>query len=360
VERGPGIALPFRLLMGLVVVALGGAVLIVASGGLGKVAAAIGTTFDGFVTDITRTPAPSPTELVAADAPTLEAPEEPYTNQATIDLVGTVPSAVVGAEDTRIRIYVAIGKGDPGVVTEIPVGTSPRFLVPGISLSAGTNAFTATIVGPTNLESERSAAVIYILDKAKPKITISSPKANATINARSVKITGQTQGRSALSAKNLSTNATVTGEADGQGGFSITVPIGTGTNQIQLTATDPAGNVNSATITVRHGTGKLTAKLTTSFYTVKLSKLPEPVTLTVSVTDPDGRALPGANVTFTLAIPGVPAIASNVLSTGADGKVSFTTTIPKGATDGQCSVTAIVQTPAFGDTTARTAINIAK
>jgi glucodextranase-like protein len=267
---------------------------------------------------------------------------------------------VVGAENTRIRIYVAIGKGDPGVVTEIPVGTSPRFLVPGISLSPGTNAFTATIVGPTDLESERSAAVIYILDKTKPKITISSPKANALINARSVKIIGQTQGRSALSAKNLTTNATVTGEADTKGAFSINVPIGTGSNQIELTVTDPAGNVNSATVTVRRGTGKLVAKLTASFYQVRLSKLPEPVTLTVTVTDPDGRALPGANVTFTLAVPSVPAIASSVLSTGADGKVSFTTTIPKGATVGQCSVTAIVQTPAFGDTTARTVINVAK
>ena len=359
-ERGPGIALPFRLLMGLAVVALGGAVLIAASGGFGKVAAAIGSTFDGFVTDITRTPAPSPTELVAADAPTLEAPDEPYTNQPSIDLVGTIPSAVVGAEDTKIRIYVAIGKGDPGIVIEIPVGSSPRFLVPGVALSAGTNAFTATIVGPTDIESERSAAVIYILDKTKPKITISSPKPNATINARSVKITGLTQGRSTLTAKNLSTNATVTGEADNKGTFAITVPIGTGTNTIEITATDPANNANVATITVRRGTGKLVANVRASFYQVRLSKLPEAVTLTVTVTDPDGRALPGANVTFTLAVPGVPAIASSVLSTGADGTASFTTTIPKGATVGQCSVTAIVQTAAFGDTTDRTSINIVK
>src|SRR5512138_3522007 len=145
VERGPGIALPFRLLMGLAVIALGGAVLIAASGGFGKVAAAIGTTFDGFVTNLTRTPAPSPTELVAADAPSLEAPDEPYTNQASIDLVGTIPRAVVGAEDTRIRIYVAIGKGDPGIVREIPVGTTSGFTAAAVALSPGANAFTATI-----------------------------------------------------------------------------------------------------------------------------------------------------------------------------------------------------------------------
>jgi hypothetical protein len=359
VERGPGIALPFRLLMGLAVAALGVGVLIVASGGLGKVASAIGTTFDGFVTDLTATPTPAPTQLVAADAPTLEAPDEPYTNVPTIDLVGTVPTPVVGEADVRIRIYVAIGKGDPGIAKEVPVGSSPRFLVP-LPLSAGANTFTATIVGPGDLESEHSAAVTYVLDKSKPKITITSPRQNATINARSAKVVGTTQGRSSISVRNVSTNATVTGEADGKGAFTIAVPIGTGTNQLEITATDPAGNATVATLTVRHGTGKLVAKLSASLYQVRLSRLPEPVTLTVTITDPDGRALPGANVTFTVAVPGVPAITSSVLSTGADGKVSFQTTLPAGATDGQCSLTAIVDTAAFGETTARNAITITK
>ena len=359
VERGPGIPLPFRLLMGVAVVALGVGVLLVASGGLGKVAHAIGTTFDGFVTDITATPTPAPTELVAADAPSLEAPDEPYTNVATVDLQGTVPTAVVGEDGVTIRIYVAIGKGDPGLVKEIPVGSTPRFLVP-LPLSAGANTFTATLAGPGDLESEHSAAVTYVLDTSKPKITIASPKANATINATSAKVVGTTQARSTISVHNLTTNASVTGEADGKGAFTISVPIGTGSNKLQISATDPAGNANVATLTVQHGTGKLVAKLSATAYQVKLSKLPAAVILTVTVTDPDGRALPGANVTFTVAVPGVPAITSSVLSTGADGKVSFSTTLPAGATVGQCSLAAIVDTAAFGETTARSAIAIIK
>jgi hypothetical protein len=347
------------MLQAVAVVALGVGVLIVASGGLGKVAASIGTTFDGFVSDITATPSPSPTELIAADAPTLEAPDEPYTNAATVDLVGSVPSSLVGDTTSRIRIYVAIGKGDPGVVKEVPIGTSRGFLVP-VTLASGANTFTATIVGPTNLESEPSAAVTYVLDKSKPKITISSPKKDAVVNARTAKIVGTTQARSTISIRNATTNATVTGEADGKGAFSLNIPIGTGTNAIEVTVTDPAGNVNVATFNVRHGTGKLAAKLRASFYQIKLSKLPEGVSLSVTVTDPDGRALPGANVTFTVAIPGVPAVTSSVLSTGADGKVTFSTTIPKGATEGQVSLTAIVQTAAFGDTTTRSAITILK
>ncbi len=356
VERGPGIALPFRLLLAAAVLALGAGVLLLANGGLGFVGKAIGSTFDGFVAHITATPVPSATVPTVADAPVLAAPDEPYTNQAQIDLVGTVPAAVVGDTDSRIRIYVAIGDGQPGVVTEIPIGSSQHFLVPQVTLSPGTNTFTATIVGPTNLESESSAAVAYILDTSKPKITISAPKNNAVVNAKTVKITGQTQARSTLNARNATTNATVNGQADGKGAFAIALPLGTGVNQIQLTATDPAGNVNTATLAVRRGTGALSANLSASFYQVRLSRLPKAVDLVVAVTDPDGRTLVGASVTFTVAVPGVPAITSSVLTTGADGRATFTTTIPKGATAGTCTVTVIVQTQDFGDTTDRTVI----
>ena len=225
-------------------------------------------------------------------------------------------------------------------------------------LSPGTNTFTATIVGPTDLESEASAAVTYVLDKARPKITLTAPKANAIVNAKAVQITGKTQSRSTISIKNQTTNTSVSGAADGKGAFSIALQIGTGSNQIQITATDPAGNHSTIAVTVRRGTGRLTANLTASFYQVKRSSLPESVQLSVTVNDPDGRPLQGARITFTLAIPGVPAITSSTLTTSSTGRASFTTSIPKGAASGQCSVTVIVQTTDFGDTTDRTVITI--
>ena len=100
------------------------------------------------------------------------------------------------------------------------------------------------------------------------------------------------------------------------------------------------------------------ARLSSSVYQIRVSRLPEPVTLYVTLTDPDGRAVEGASVTFTLAVPGVPAIASSELTTSAAGKASFTTTIPKGANKGQASVTVIVHTGEFGDTTDRTVITL--
>jgi hypothetical protein len=351
-------ALPFRLLLVVAVAALGVGVLVVASGGLGRVATAVGSTLAGFLSDITSTPAPSVAEATVADAPVLDAPAESYTNQPSVDLVGTVPANVAGNTDDRIRIYVALGDGASAPVTELPVGASQHFLVPDLKLSEGTNTFQATIVGADDRESERSAAVSYILDTSKPRITIKSPKNNATVNAKSVQIAGQTQPRSTLSAHNATTNATVNGSADGTGAFTIVVPLGDGTNTIQLTATDPASNVTTVKMTLRHGTGVLTAHLSATSYRIRVAQLPEPVTLSVIVNDPDGLPLAGAAITFTLAVPGEPAIASSEIKTSATGRASFTTTIPKGATKGEIQIAAVVDAAKDGHTTVTSVITL--
>ena len=88
-----------RLALVVAVVALGMGVYAVATGGLGRVASAIGNTVDGVLDRLTATPTPIPTQIAASDAPILEAPDEPYTNQPAVDLVVTVPREVVGDED---------------------------------------------------------------------------------------------------------------------------------------------------------------------------------------------------------------------------------------------------------------------
>jgi hypothetical protein len=342
------------------VVAVGVAVLLLANGGLGRVVGAVGSTFGNFFDQLTSTPAPSAGTELPADAPILEGPDEPYTNLATIDLVGRVPDAVVGKANTRIRLYVAIGEQPEAPIGDIPVGTSQRFLVPGVELTEGTNAFTATVIGPTGVESEHSPKVTWILDRTKPRLVLSSPKNDALVNAKSVVIVGQTQARSAMSARNVTTNATVAGAADESGKFSLTLPLGTGTNAITITAVDPAHNENHVDLSVKRGAGVLAASLSTSLYSVMASKLPEEVTLTVIVTDPDGRPLADADVTFTLAIPGIPVITSAPMKTTATGAATFTTTIPKGAATGGATGTAIVSTTQYGQVNDRTVITITK
>jgi Glucodextranase, domain B len=359
VERTRGLALPFRLLFAVAVIALCAGVLFAATGGIGKVAASVGSTFSGFFADLTATPAPSSTASLLSDAPVLEEPTEPYTNQAAVDLVGSVPANLVGNDDLRIRIFVALGDQAPGAVTEIPVGRTQRFIVPGITLIEGSNAFTAKIVGPAGL-SEASPVVTYILDSAKPKVKLSSPKNGAVINAKTVKLAGQTQPRSELRAVNTSTNAAVTGAADANGNFSLILSIGTGKNDITVTATDPAGNENQFAISVRKGAGVLVATLSASDYRISLKSLPERVTMSVVVADPDGRPLQGAKVTFLIAAPSVSAVSSKTLTTNSNGIATWATTISNRATTGEVSATVIIKTTKYGETTDLTVITIAK
>jgi hypothetical protein len=65
----------------------------------------------------------------------------------------------------------------------------------------------------------------------------------------------------------------------------------------------------------------------------------------------------GQSVTFTLSIPGVPAITGEDV-TDASGLASFKTTIPAGATQGSGLATAFVTTADYGDASGRTAITI--
>jgi hypothetical protein len=359
VERTRRLALPFRLLFAIAIVALGAGVLFIANGGVGRAAAFLGSTLAGFVDTLGATPAPSAPPLVVASAPVLQSPEEPYTNQPTVDLAGRVPENLVGRQGYVIRIYVAIGDQAPGQVGELPMGDQVTFVVAGVALSEGTNTFTATIAGPAG-ESGPSPGVAYVLDTSKPAIKISSPKDGGVINAKSVEVKGKTQARSSLELMNASTGASVTGAADVSGAFSLIIPIGAGINQLTLTATDPAGNAKDSTLTVRRGSGALTARLSTSVNSIRASALPEPVQAFVIVTDPDGQPLANAQATFTVAAPHVPPIVSSSISTDGSGRAVFTTRIPRGAVKGLCHVTVTVITSDFGTTTDQSVITITR
>ena len=155
-----------------------------------------------------------------ADAPLIEKPDEPYTNEPKVDLVGTIPEGAAGIDGNRIRIYVAIGEGEPGVVTEIPVGRTVRFVVPDITLADGSNAFTATIVSDAG-ESDPSPVVTYVFDATIPRIVVSKPRDGAVVNAKTASIDGETQARSEVRVWNATSNLTVVGAADENGKFAI-------------------------------------------------------------------------------------------------------------------------------------------
>ncbi len=358
VERGPSLPLPLRLAFVVAVVLLAATALFAAAGGLTRLVAGFGGAVSGIVDSISATPTPAPTEAPPLTAPLLEPPTESYTNQPAVDLTGTLPVQYVGQEGLSVRIDVTAKDQPTVVVTEVPVGQSASFIVPGVELVPGAQEFVAVVVGP-DYESPPSESIRYVLDTSNPKVTVASPEDGTTINRDIAQILGKTQGRSTIVARNEASGTAITVQVEGDGSFEVMMPLETGANAITLTATDPAGNVGSTALTIRRGTGQLTATVRASAYRVKASSLPSRLTITASVEDPDGLPLEGALVTFSLSIPGVPPVTFDT-STDGTGRAAFETTIPAGATPGSGPIVAVVVTEAFGQTTARSAITIVK
>jgi hypothetical protein len=358
VERTDGIPLGARLLLVLGVLALGGAVLYTASGGLAHLAGSLAGSVGGFVGNLTATPSPSPTPVVIGTSPSIEAPQEPYTNQPAVDLVVLVPGDAVGKTTDRVRLYVVAGGKAPKRIADVAVGTSPRLVVPSVKLVAGANDFTATVLGPAG-ETPPSTVVTYVFDTAVPKVTITSPKEGAIVNKATVTVTGKTQGRSSIFAHNATSGASATVVASADGAFTVALAIDPGLNTITVQATDPAGNAATATLTVRRGTGKLSASMSASTYRFSRARLPYPLILTVIVTDPDGTPLAGAKVTFSVTIPGVPPITAD-RTTATDGRTEFKTTIPKGAMVGSGPASVLVTAGELGTTSDRTVLTVTK
>ena len=357
IKRSRGVPIIIRLGLIAAVLALCAGVLFVGVNGFGIVAGGLGSTVGGFVAGVTSTPSPRPVVQSISDPPSLEQPVEPYTSEATADLVVTVPADLAGSPDHRIKVYLALPDQPPTPIQESPIAQAAKTIIP-VALEKGINDFSVSIVGPAG-ESETSALVRYVYDAVPPKITITSPKNNATVNGKAVTIKGKTQARTTLLARNDASGSSIGGTAGADGSFSLNLALSPGVNTIVITGTDPAGNVSDVNLNVKRGGGKLTAKLTSSTYQIKRSRLPEPVTLSASVTDPDGQPLADADITFTLSMPGIPTVTIDG-KTAADGTATFSTTIPKGADVGQGSATVLVTSKDFGSTQDYTVISIVR
>jgi hypothetical protein len=343
-----------RLGLSLAVVALGVLVYTTATGGVGTLVAAFGQGVSSALGQITASPTPAPSIVVATDSPVIVAPVKAYTNAAAVDLQVVIPADVAGSVTATLRVYVALPGQDPAPITEVPVGASTAMTVP-VQLTDGQNDFSASIV-KQGVESPRSLSVTYILDTDPPKITLTSPKDKASVTTDTIVLTGTTQAGSAIVARNEANGTSVTGTASTKdGSFSLILPLVAGPNGIRITATDPAGNAADLIISITQGSGTLTATLTASQYRIKVSSPPSAIQFTVLVTDPKGAPVDGATAFFTVQLPGLAPVSSSLV-TGGDGRATFTVPINGTLTVGSGQATVLVKHPAYGQTTARTAL----
>lgn len=354
--RRQSLPLPTRLLLLVSVIALGGAVFLTATGGIGPLVATLGTSFAGAFGKLTATAVPSASVIVATNSPIINAPDSAYSRTASVSLRVTIPLNVVGLATTKVRVYVALTGLDPAPIAEAPIGSTVNVVVP-VQLTKGRNDFSATIVR-SGVESESSPTVTITFDKDPPKITIKSPKPGSTVNNPNATIKGATEPGATLIAHNAANGTSVTAVAGSDGTFSLVLPLQSGTNAIHIDATDLAGNVGSLDVSYVQGSGKMSVSLHASLYRISISHLGS-LQLTVIVADPTGTPLAGATAFFTLQIPGLSPI-SGQATTGADGRASFTTPLIGTPTVGKGQATVLVTQPVFGQATDRAALTFVK
>jgi len=351
-----GLPIFVKVVLGLAVVALGGAVLLAATGLLGRAVSGIGSGLAGMI-GAAPTQSPAPSVVPLPDAPAFALPGTTYTSEETIDLQGSVPASVTGRSGYTVVISGSLKGEDPADLAEVVVGETTVFSIEKVPLKVGVNVLTARIVGPAG-ESPASPPIYVAVDLKPPPISIKSPENGATVNGTTVTITGTTQGRSDLTARNETTGQSISAAAEANGTFKVKVGITGGTNTITIQATDPAGNSSTESLEVVKGKGSLEAKISASARTVNASDLPQDILFTVTVTDPNGDRLPGVAVTFSVSVPGIPTLTKDV-TTGSDGRATYKVTLPKGATAGSSLATALVTTDEYGDTSAKVTFTIA-
>jgi hypothetical protein len=348
---------PTRLLLGLSVLALAGAVFLTATGGIGPVVANLGASFAHALDRLVATPVPTQAVIVATNSPIIGPPESVYTNDAQVNLRITVPAEVLGDASARIRIKLALQGLKAAPIDDVAIGTSITVIVP-VELTKGRNDFTATIIR-SGVESDASPVVTIFLDPDPPKVTVKSPKNGSPVNDPNVTIKGTTEPKTTLTARNDANGVAVTVTAANDGTFQLLLPLDPGTNAIHIAATDLAGNQSVTDLSYIQGSGTLHANLSSSLYLISVSHPPSSLQLTVVVTDPTGAPLAGATAFFTLQIPGLAPISGSVI-TGADGRARFTTPLVGKISVGNGQGTVLVTAPVFGQTTDRVALSFVK
>jgi hypothetical protein len=346
-----------RTLLALSVGLLAGGAFLVASGGIGPALTTLAAGFTSAFARLGATPIPSQTFLPPTDSPRIAAPEQPFTNQATVDMVVSVPIELIGDPSARIRFYLALEGLEAAPIFEVDVGRTSRMTV-SFDLTPGRNDISATLFRG-NEESEHSPIVTWILDLDPPKITVTSPKNGAAIKDPEVTIKGTTQANTTLVARNDGNGTSISSVAGKDGSFAFGLPLAPGSNAIHIAGTDPAGNVGETTLTLLQGSADMGVRLTASKYTISVSKPPDSLQLVVVVTDPAGAPLPGATAFFTVLIPGLAPISKEV-TTSPDGRAFFTTALVGKMLKGPGAGTVEITHELYGQATGQVALNFVK
>jgi bacillopeptidase F len=170
----------------------------------------------------------------AMDVPVITSPiSESYTNQDVITVQGTVTA------DGRVNVYV-------NNVKAVTVDSENRQFTAEVAIPEERNTIRAT-AELNGIETEPSAPVEIIKDKAAPELTVEEPQDNARIKTEVVHVTGTAFDNIGLEKLEVNNKAAAVSE---NGVFHERLLLNQGRNTITVKATDKAGNVTEVSRTV--------------------------------------------------------------------------------------------------------------
>ncbi|TWI69730.1 carboxypeptidase family protein [Pseudoduganella lurida] len=183
-----------------------------------------------------------------------------YSNVVSVAITGTATSVEItspaGGAYLNTPVVTVSGKvGDPGArvtlngVSAVLSGTDFNASVP---LNEGPN--TVTAVATNSGGSTTTSSILVTLDTTAPKVEIYSPAAGGTTGAASVTVSGMVNDIVVGTVNPQQATVTVNGiaaEVLNRTFVAKDVPLAAGSNTVQATATDRAGNraTTSATVT---------------------------------------------------------------------------------------------------------------
>ena len=243
IQRDRGLPLIGKLGLIAAIALLGVGVLYLGAGGLGRIVGGIGSALGGFVTSVTATPTPLPSVAVVADAPTLQEPTEPYTQESTVDLVVTVPPGVVGdprSADPRLPgPQGPIAGADPGGAA----GGDTADDHPGRADQGRSTTSRSRSSGRAASRSRRRSCATSST-RHRPRSRSPRPRRARSSTARPSRSWARRRParRSSPTTRPMARRSRGTAATDGT--FSLSLALGTGINEITINGTDPAGNAN--------------------------------------------------------------------------------------------------------------------
>jgi hypothetical protein len=225
-----------------------------------------------------------------------------YTNNATLNVSGTTTDAS-GIKSLTINGQTAT------------VANDNSFTYP-VTLTVGANTITTiTTITTDNANNTTTDTRIINLDTSAPTLTISTPADNSLTNQGTTTVSGTVSETGTVQAR-VNSGSWQTAQLDGTA-YSILLSLSSGQNNIEVTATDQAGN--SVTTTVKR----------TVTYDNAAPQL--------AITDPN-QDMTTARNSLTLAGTVSDALSATTISITHDGQ-TFTPTITSGGFSQQISFT---------------------